>query len=109
MRALGAIPDVTVLEETLQWALAEVKAQDIFIVVNSVAKNRRGKDLAWEFLQKEWENLVERFGKGSHLNTRMMTSCTEFSSEEKAVSTCSFAFHLDGVILRFLSACFLNA
>ncbi|KAJ8903626.1 hypothetical protein NDN08_004728 [Rhodosorus marinus] len=90
MRALGAIPDVGVLEETLQWALAEVKAQDIYVVINSVAKNRRGKDLAWEFLQKEWENFVERFGKGSHFNTRMMGSCTEFSSEEKAVEVEKF-------------------
>mmetsp|Transcript_7714 Transcript_7714/g.23359 ORF Transcript_7714/g.23359 Transcript_7714/m.23359 type:complete len:870 (-) Transcript_7714:67-2676(-) len=85
IRALGAIKDKRVLRDTLEWGLSDVKAQDIFYVFFTVAKNRLGSDLAWEFLKEQWESLVERFGKGSSFATRFLSSCTKnFASEEKA-------------------------
>ncbi|XP_041041968.1 endoplasmic reticulum aminopeptidase 1b isoform X1 [Carcharodon carcharias] len=57
--------------EKLQWLMDQglqgdiVKIQDLPSVVISVGKNPTGYHLAWEFLKKNWDKLIEKFELGS--------------------------------------------
>lgn len=86
LRALGASRDVSLLEATLRLSLSsEVRAQDTPFVVASVASNRYGRDVAWEFLKQNWSELDRRYGKGGFLLGRIISSTTEdFTTLERA-------------------------
>ncbi|XP_038661149.1 endoplasmic reticulum aminopeptidase 1-like [Scyliorhinus canicula] len=57
--------------EKLQWLMDQalqgdiVKTQDLPSIVISVSKNPTGYHLAWEFLMKNWDKLIEKFELGS--------------------------------------------
>ncbi|HEY7862427.1 MAG TPA: ERAP1-like C-terminal domain-containing protein, partial [Thermoanaerobaculia bacterium] len=86
LRALGFTRQAHLLQRTLEFSLSpEVRPQDTPLAIGSVAWNRRGRELAWSFLQSRWEEFNRRYGKGGFLLARLISSTTaDFASEERA-------------------------
>ncbi|XP_006013192.1 endoplasmic reticulum aminopeptidase 1 isoform X2 [Latimeria chalumnae] len=68
--------------EKLQWLMEQslkgdlVKTQDLPFIVVYVAKNPAGYQLAWKFLKKNWDKLVQKFELGSPSIAHMVTGVT---------------------------------
>ena len=60
--ALSSFQQPDLLEKTLQFALSpEVRNQDLFLIP-SVMENRKGGDLAWNFVKSHWDDLTKKAG-----------------------------------------------
>jgi len=92
LRALGFSQQPKLLQRTLELSLSpEVRPQDTPLAIGSVAWNRRGRELAWKFLQSRWEEFNRRYGRGGFLLARLISSTTsDFASEEKAAEVEEF-------------------
>jgi puromycin-sensitive aminopeptidase len=86
LRALGYSQQPDLLQRTLEFSLsAEVRSQDTVFVIASVALNRYGREMAWQFLQDRWDEFDRRYGKGGFLLARLISSTTEnFTTEDRA-------------------------
>lgn len=84
-QAFGAICDEGILKKVLQFALSdEVRSQDSAHVIASVALNKHGRRLAWDFFKENWRELMNRYPSG-FLLARLVKHTTEnFASEEDA-------------------------
>ena len=68
--ALPDTPDPALLARTLDMALGEeVRTQDAPFLVSGVMSNRAGGRLAWEWLERHWEDLQSRFPPGLMVRT----------------------------------------
>jgi len=67
MFSLGATHDMALKKETLDWAVksGEVKLQDFFYPIGSVAHNVAGSNLAWEYYQQNFATIKEMLSKAS--------------------------------------------
>ncbi len=84
-RALGRFPQKKLIWRTLEFSLSkDVRPQDAFIVMGGAWANPRGKELAWEFVKKNWKMLVERYGQGGHTLPRFIQPAGGFATLEKA-------------------------
>jgi puromycin-sensitive aminopeptidase len=84
LRVLGKTPDPLLLERTMDFAFSDaVRGQDVFLVVSGVATNPAGTQLVWDYLQKNWNTIVSRFG-GTFLISRLVQCTAYFASESKA-------------------------
>ncbi|MFQ5918966.1 MAG: M1 family metallopeptidase [Thermoplasmata archaeon] len=72
----------TTLDRSLQEA--EVRIQDAVFVIVGVAANRFGRDLAWDFMQKNWEELDRRYSKGGFAIGRLVGITDAFTTLERA-------------------------
>jgi hypothetical protein len=60
--ALTESPDPATLQQTLDLALtSDVRTQDAPFVVSAVMRNRLGGTVAWEWLERHWNQLGTRF------------------------------------------------
>ena len=111
LSALGSIPDVVLLQKTLDFAFSEeVRSQDVMFIVNGVAQNPLGCELgmflrlhlpfllrvshvfwaAWTWLKTNWAKIVEKFGSGFTIGRLITYSTTKFSTTEKAEEVKAF-------------------
>ena len=91
LRALGRFPQRELLQTTLDRSLsADVRSQDTILVVGSVASNRRGRDLAWEFVKANWEELDRRYGRGGFAITSLVAFTGGFTALERAAEVEEF-------------------
>ncbi len=68
LRALSFFSQPALLQKTLDLALSDaVRPQDTISILSFVAGNRFGSDLTWEFVKKQWPELLKRYGKGGHM------------------------------------------
>lgn len=82
--ALGKPRHRDLLEETLERSLSgEVRAQDTVFVVQSVASNVRGRELAWDFVKENWGEFLRRYG-GGFLLRRLVSVAEGFASPDRA-------------------------
>ncbi len=88
IRFLGALSRFStpeLLQETLDRSLSsDVRSQDSAIVITSVAANRHGRDLAWEFIKDNWEELYRRYGGGGFTIGRLAAVTGMFTTSERA-------------------------
>ena len=85
-RALSLFKSKTLLKKTLDFALSkDVRSQDAIFVLGSVWRNPKGKDITWEFVQKNWKVLKERYSGGHFLIPRLIQSAAVFTTKENAV------------------------
>ena len=93
-RLLGAVSrprDPGLLRETLERSLSdEVRAQDTPLVIISVAANRFGRDLAWDFVKENWSELDRRYGKGGFMIMRLVSIAEDFTTLERAAEVEEF-------------------
>ncbi|XP_067838978.1 endoplasmic reticulum aminopeptidase 1-like isoform X1 [Heptranchias perlo] len=76
--------------EKLQWLMDQslqgdiVKTQDLPYIIVLVSKNPTGYPLAWEFVKKNWDKLVQKFELGSHSIAHIVTGVTsQYSTKLK--------------------------
>ncbi len=66
--ALGGFSDESKLNKTLDFALSkDVRSQDAYMPVLSVARNSKGKELAWQWVKRNWKELEKRYGFGGNV------------------------------------------
>ena len=77
--------DKELLSETLDRALSPaVRSQDAVIIIVSVAGNKMGKHLAWNFIKNRWPELDRRYGRGGFAITRLVSVAGVFTTLEMA-------------------------
>ena len=83
LMALTDFQQTDLLDETLQRSLSEdVRVQDTISVVTSVAANRLGRDLAWQFLKSNWAEFDRRFSHGGFGLMRLVSLTSGFTTAE---------------------------
>ncbi|MSQ14321.1 MAG: M1 family peptidase [Dehalococcoidia bacterium] len=91
LRALARFPQPELLRRTLEYSLsANVRSQDTITVVTSVAGNRIGRDMAWEFVKNNWDEFDRRYGKGGFAITNLVGFTGGFSTAERAADVEEF-------------------
>ncbi|XP_061532510.1 aminopeptidase N [Phycodurus eques] len=67
MSALACTSNTQLLERYLSYTLkpAMIRKQDASIVIGSVASNRLGQELAWDFIKLHWDYMITQYGVGS--------------------------------------------
>ena len=92
LNALCAFGDRSLLVRTLDRSLDEeyVRSQDAIRVLVSVAMNRAGRDLAWDFLKDNWTELDRRYGEGGFALMRLVSIGSLFTTEEKRQEVADF-------------------
>ncbi|RWS19561.1 Puromycin-sensitive aminopeptidase-like protein [Leptotrombidium deliense] len=89
--AMAAMEDPNKIQKVLEFAISdEVRSQDSAIVIIYVTLSKIGRELAWRFLQQNFEELHRRY-EGCNLITRLIEYVTKnFASEDKAVEVEEF-------------------
>jgi len=66
LRALGYTTKEELIEELLKWILEseEVRSQDKVFPFSVVGSHIKGRELAWKFLQKHWNDWFKKFDGG---------------------------------------------
>ena len=82
--ALANFKDPKFLQTTLERSLdsSYVRSQDTVRVVSSVASNRIGRDLAWEFTKNNWSEFERRYSEGKWALMQLVSITSRFSSSE---------------------------
>ncbi|KAF3695860.1 Endoplasmic reticulum aminopeptidase 2 [Channa argus] len=84
--ALTCSRDTNKLQRLLQLGLEGkmIRSQDLSSLILMVAKNPRGHHLAWNFVKKNWDSLVQKFQLGSFCIRNIIIGTTgQFSSPDE--------------------------
>lgn len=80
-RALASFKNKELLQETLDFAFSKsVRSQDALGVIASVWGNPLGRDLAWQFVKKNWSVFLERYGGGGYSLSRIVKAGNVFNT-----------------------------
>ncbi len=83
-RSLGLFKSKAILHKTLDFSISKfVRYQNSLQIIASVWGNSGGRQLAWEFVKKNWEQLKERYA-GGHYFTRVFAPAGEFTKVKNA-------------------------
>ena len=89
--ALGRFARRDLLERTLERSLSPgVRSHNTVSVVMSVAGNRLGRDLAWEFVKDNWAEFDRRYGDGEFILGRLVSITSRFTTPEREEDVESF-------------------
>jgi aminopeptidase N len=81
--ALGDFKDPKILQKACEFAMSKyVRTQDTIGILSSVGVNSKGRDIWWNFVQKNWKTLVSRYGEGGLTLARTVKAISG-SAEEK--------------------------
>jgi len=86
LRALGATKDEALIKEVLDMTFSDaVRLQDAFYAVAAAASSVKGRELAWQYLQDNYEAFLAKFKGSSFLFGRIISSIASgFVSFKKA-------------------------
>lgn len=79
MASLTSVKNIEKLDKLIKVAATEtniIKGQDYFTVLQSIAANRYGEDLVWNYVRENWDKLVDRFTLNERTLGRMIPSIT---------------------------------
>ncbi|ELK36549.1 Glutamyl aminopeptidase [Myotis davidii] len=81
--ALASIKNVTILSRYLDLLKDSnlIKSQDVFTVIRYISYNSYGKSMAWNWIQLNWEYLVNRFTLNDRTLGRIVTIAEPFNTE----------------------------
>ncbi len=83
LQALCCFERADLLRETLRRSLTDdVRVHDTISVLTSVAGNRLGRDLAWEFVKDNWSELDRRYSDGGFGLMRLVGMVSSFTTPE---------------------------
>jgi len=88
---LAAFSDKTLLSQALNFSIGScVRSQDSVHLIGSIAKNRAGRDISWQFFKENFQLLKGRYASG-FLLSHLVKSCSErFLTEDAAVEVEKF-------------------
>jgi puromycin-sensitive aminopeptidase len=91
LQALTQFQQPELLQESLERSLSSgVRTHNTIGVVVGVASNRRGRDLAWDFLKDNWKEFDRRYGKGGFGLMRLVGIAARFTTQDKLEDVESF-------------------
>lgn len=92
--SLGATNDLDLKTRTLDWAVksGDVKLQDFFYPIASVASSRAGSDLAWRYFQDNFAFIKDKLAKASPslMGAVISYSISRFCTVDKAAEIEAF-------------------
>ena len=81
--ALGNFKDQKILQKVCEFAFSkDVRSQDAVGILAGIGVNPVGRDIWWNFVKKNWKELVSRYGQGGLSLGRAITAISS-SAEEK--------------------------
>lgn len=85
LRTLGRFRNKSLLSKTLEYSFSKhVRSQDSIVGINNVAGNPMGRELAWDFVKKNWLEILARYGQGGHMLPHFVKVGGVFKTKEKA-------------------------
>lgn len=86
LASLGMFSQKEIIEKALLYALSnEVRAQDFIYVMHSTI-TRSGHECVWNFLKKNWDEIVRRYGGNVKVMVKILDGALEvFDTEERAL------------------------
>ena len=82
--ALSSFKDNRLLARSLQFALSkEVRSQNLHLPIMKVAANPYGRNLVWPWIKKNWKQIVKKFGVGSPLINRVISTASVVYDSKK--------------------------
>lgn len=80
---LASVKDVTLLARYLEMLKdpSIIKTQDVFTVIRYISYNSYGKSMAWNWIQLNWDYLVNRFTINDRYLGRIVTIAEPFNTE----------------------------
>lgn len=80
---LASVKDVTLLARYLEMLKDPdiIKTQDVFTVIRYISYNTYGKSMAWNWIQLNWDYLVDRFTINDRYLGRIVTIAEPFNTE----------------------------
>ncbi|XP_041853340.1 aminopeptidase N-like isoform X2 [Melanotaenia boesemani] len=115
MSALACTNNIQLLERYLSYTLNSdmIRKQDASSVITSVATNRVGHSLAWDFVREQWKYMFTQYGVGSFSFASIITGVTarfstpaelqqleDFVEEHKATGFGSASLAVDQALER---------
>lgn len=81
--ALASVKNITLLSRYLDLLKDSnlIKSQDVFTVIRYISYNSYGKSMAWNWIQLNWEYLVNRFTLNDRSLGRIVTIAEPFNTE----------------------------
>ncbi|XP_068246618.1 uncharacterized protein [Palaemon carinicauda] len=83
--ALGCSKEIWIISRYMKMAFTAdsgIRKQDAAVVFSSVARNKVGRYLAWNYLRDNWKMITEYYGSGLFGIARLITATTgKFSTE----------------------------
>lgn len=90
-RALTQFKDNELLEKTLKFIMSdEVRDQDTPILLSSTWYNVYGQSLTWQFMKKNWEEIVRRYGEGGFFLSRLLSPLGEHNKLKDLIDAQKF-------------------
>ncbi|XP_066509895.1 endoplasmic reticulum aminopeptidase 2-like isoform X2 [Hoplias malabaricus] len=93
LSALTSTKDSNKLQRLLELGMegSVIRSQDLSTLIYTVARNPAGHFLAWNFLKKNWNKLVEKFQLGSFsIRSIIIGTTSQFSSKEELTNIKDF-------------------
>ena len=82
--ALTQFPEAELVDETLSRSFTDrVRSHEAIGVIVRTAGTRMGRDLAWQFLRDNWQEVDRRYGEGGFGLMYIVEITSGFSSEER--------------------------
>lgn len=80
--ALGHFKQPELLQKVCEFSFSkDVRSQDAIGILSSVGVNPAGRDIWWNFIQKNWKELVSRYGEGGLSLGRTITAISQSAEE----------------------------
>ena len=84
---LGDFSNPKILKMVCEFSMSkDVRTQDTVGIISGVGANRAGRDIWLNFVQKNWQTLVSRYGDCGHTLARLIKGIAN-SAEEKHLSS----------------------
>ena len=84
LTSLGRFQHTDLLAQTLDTSLSDdVRMHNTISMVASVAMNRLGRELAWEFLKQNWDEFDRRYGEGGFALMNLVSVTSRFTTPER--------------------------
>ncbi|KAJ1977834.1 hypothetical protein H4R34_003429 [Dimargaris verticillata] len=86
LSSLGAVQQPDLIVRCLDYAISDkVRNQDLHVLLMSLGLNRKARQATWEFVQKHWSMLTDRYKASMlYMGSVLKTATQEFASEAKA-------------------------
>lgn len=83
--SLGSLKDPAMLKQVLEFAISpEVPSQESVLIIGSVARNKNGRELAWNFFKDNFSFFQEAYSSLFLGNSLVKSVTGVFASEEMA-------------------------
>ncbi|CEG39868.1 metalloprotease family [Plasmopara halstedii] len=87
--AMGLVSGLSAKIQVLDWAVENVRSQDIHYPFSSVASDKLGRQIAWQYLQDKWDLLSNKYSAMT-LGYIVCGVVSQFQSEAMAVEVEAF-------------------